>query len=50
VMRQSAKEALFIQNLADEFGVRTHEIASKAYESAAQRAAAPAQQTPRIAA
>lgn len=50
VMRQSAKEAAFVQVLAEDFGVPAHEIASKAYESAAQRAAMPAKQTPRIAA
>lgn len=50
VMRQSAAEAAFVQQLAADTGVAPYEIASKAYESAAQRAAMPAQQPRQLAA
>jgi capsid protein len=50
VMRQSAAEAAFVQQLASDTGVAPYEIASKAYESAAQRAATPTQQPRQLAA
>jgi len=50
VARQSTTEAKFFQELSRESGVPVHEIASKAYEVAAQRAAAPAQQPQQLAA
>jgi lambda family phage portal protein len=49
VMRQSAAEAAFVKQLASDTGVAAYEIASKAYESAAQRAAAPTQQPRQLA-
>jgi len=50
VARQSTTEAKFFQDLSKESGVPVHEIASKAYEVAAQRAATPAQQPRQLAA
>ena len=50
VMTQSASEALFVKMLSEKTGVASYEIASKAYESAAQRAAMPTQQPRQLAA
>lgn len=50
VARQSTAEAKFFRELSKESGVPVHEIASKAYEVAANRAAMPARQTQQLAA
>lgn len=50
VLQQSAVEAAFVSALADKFGIPAHEIASKAYESAANRAAMTDQQPRTLAA